>query len=29
MLGAVVTGKTEEQLRKAVNAFRNAMDKLK
>ncbi|MGG4131709.1 hypothetical protein ABEW19_25960 [Paenibacillus illinoisensis] len=29
MLGAVVTGKTEEQLRKAVNGFRNAMDKLK
>ncbi|MET3938748.1 hypothetical protein ABIC22_001560 [Paenibacillus sp. PvP094] len=29
MLGAVVAGKTEEQLRKAVNGFRNAMDKLK
>ncbi|NUU76164.1 hypothetical protein [Paenibacillus xylanilyticus] len=29
MLGAVVTGKTEEELRKAVNGFRNAMDKLK
>jgi hypothetical protein len=29
MLGAVVTGKTEEQLRKVVNGFRNAMDKLK
>ncbi|PAF29413.1 hypothetical protein [Paenibacillus sp. 7516] len=29
MLGAVVTGKTEDQLRKAVNGFRNAMDKLK
>ncbi|MGF9700187.1 hypothetical protein [Paenibacillus sp. MABNR03] len=29
MLGAVVTGKTEEELRKAVNGFRNAMDRLK
>ncbi|WP_336783821.1 hypothetical protein [Paenibacillus illinoisensis] len=29
MIGAVVTGKTEEQLRKAVTGFRNAMDKLK
>lgn len=28
MLGAVVTGNTEEQLRRAVNGFRNAIDSL-
>ncbi|WP_339196616.1 hypothetical protein MKY95_02105 [Paenibacillus sp. FSL P4-0176] len=28
MLGAVVTGNTEEQLRRAVNGFRNAVDSL-
>lgn len=28
MLGAVVTGNTEEQLRRAVNEFRIAVDRL-
>lgn len=28
MLGAIVTGKTEQQLRKAVSGFRNAIDRL-
>ncbi|WP_366291380.1 hypothetical protein [Paenibacillus sp. AN1007] len=28
MLGAIVTGKTEDQLRRAVSNFRNAMDRL-
>ncbi|WP_429351853.1 hypothetical protein [Paenibacillus sp. 4624] len=28
MLGAMVTGKTEDQLRRAVNSFRNAIDRL-
>lgn len=28
MLGAVVTGKTEDQLRRAVSSFRNAIDRL-
>ncbi|MFD1906303.1 hypothetical protein ACFSQ7_23515 [Paenibacillus rhizoplanae] len=28
MLGAVVTGKTEDELRRAVSSFRGAIDKL-
>ena len=28
MLGAIVTGKTEDELRRAVSGFRNAMDRL-
>lgn len=28
MLGAIVTGKTEDQLRRAVSSFRNAIDRL-
>ena len=28
MIGAVVTGRTEDSIRKAVHAFRNAIDRM-